>query len=228
MTFLLYDYIMSKLFSYSTIHRTFFHEVGHKAHYSKHQLLTRSDEPCPWAFFLEEGLVKVAFSSGEYDQRILGYFLPGMAFAQSGVLLGRLTRRLTYEAVDDVTVYRVDAQQFADQLDTDPAFMRDFLRRSQENQLFMIERLIFASEKDLRRRIAQWLCAMVHFYSVETKNGHEIMIPMTQTIIGEFTNATRESVSKIMRDYINQGYLSVNQKKITVHNLDDLETICEQ
>lgn len=223
----MYDGIMSKLFSYSKIHHDYFRQTGQKARYSKGQLLTRSDEPCPWAFFLEEGLVKVSFSSGDYDQRTLGYFLPGMAFAQSGVLLGKVTRRLTYEAINNVTVYRVETEQFADQLDNDQAFLRDFLRRSQENQLFMIERIIFAGEKDLRRRIAQWLCAMVHFYSIETKRGYEITIPMTQSVIGEFTNATRESVSKVMREYIKRGYISVKHKKITVHNLADLETICE-
>jgi CRP-like cAMP-binding protein len=58
--------------------------IGQMVNYRKGEYLANSHDINNWVFFLDQGLVSVGFNSENGDGKLIGYFIPGMTFAQSG------------------------------------------------------------------------------------------------------------------------------------------------
>lgn len=218
---------MSEYFSYSKVHRDLFHQKGTKAVYKKGQLLVRGDEPSPWMFFLEKGMVKVSFAASDGTERLMGFFIPGMTFAQSGSYFSDPTGGLEYEATADVVTYRMQRDVFVKEANDNIKVLRDFTRRMQENHLYMVERLIGQGEKNIRDRCIRWLLTMAKYYGINDGGYRVIQIPLTQDQIACAIHATRESVSKTLKDLKKEKLMHTSKKRIYIRDIPNLQSLIE-
>lgn len=217
---------MSEFFPFSTIHEQFFHKKGEALTYKKGQLLVRGKDPAPWVFFLDKGIVKVTFAAADGTERILGYFLPGMTFAQVGSFFSDPNGSLEYQATVDCAVHRVSRSIFLKQLEHDTVFLSDYSKSIARNNIFLIERIVYQGENGVSAKCIHWLQFMAKYYGKKTKQGCLIDVPLTNYDIANFLHVTRESVNKILRQFEKAGQISINKKYITIHKLNQLKIVC--
>ncbi|MBY0328796.1 cyclic nucleotide-binding domain-containing protein, partial [Patescibacteria group bacterium] len=103
---------MTSFFPYSQQFEDFFIENGEKVEYTKNQHLVWKKDESQWVFFLTKGLVRASFSFPDEMSRIIGYFVPGAIFAQSGSFIAQHDGALSYIAESSTTAIRIHRHDF--------------------------------------------------------------------------------------------------------------------
>lgn len=211
---------MQSFFDYQKTHEAFFKERGSKLIYKKGQYVVTPNEASPWVFFLVDGLVDASFSFSDGSKRIIGYFLPGMSFAQSGAFFSDSGGGLEYMVLEQATIYRVPQKLFLEQLAKDIAFNAEYTNWLLKTQILLIERIVYQGENTIQNKLLRWLIFMAKYYGQPQKAGAVIEVPLTQDVIADFLHVTRESIGKEMRCLVSERLISTKAKTITIFDLD--------
>lgn len=218
---------MSDFFHYSHIHQNHFAKLSEVVEYKKNQYLVWRKDESPWVFFLLEGIVKVTFSFKDGSTRFIGYFTPGMTFAQSGSFLADPDGKIEYVATENIKVYRIKKELFLEALDSNLEFCREYLNITLKNQIFLIERIIYQGEKNIDTKFAHWLLFMNKYYGETQKTHRHIYIPITQEIIANFLHITRESINATIQKFVKAKYINIVNKRIIINDKKALQEIIQ-
>lgn len=204
-------------------HKEYFSRHGQLVPYAKGQYLVTSFDDSLWVFYLESGLVRASFSFSNGSERLLGYFLPGQTFAQSGSFFRDSGGSLEYVAHEAVRAYRIPRQEFLTRLTTDAQFNADYVDLLLRNQIFLIERIVYQGEQHIEHKFLRWLLFMNKYYGHAVPEGRLIDIAINQDDIANFLHVTRVSVSKVLKKSCDQGLLRVDKKRITLLSVDAIQ-----
>ena len=200
------------------LHEQYFKQHGELLLYKKGQHLVWPADTYPWVYFLVLGHVRVCFRINDATSRIIGFFIPGSTFAQSGSFFADDGGGLQYIAETPVQVLRVSRSAFLSQLDNDAAFNKEYLDSILRHQIFLIDRIVYQGEPGIEKKFARWLLFMCKYYSDSTKSPIKISLPLSQNTIADFLHITRESANAVIRDFTKKGLVSVQDQYLHVHD----------
>lgn len=192
--------------------------------YKKGYCLVRPEDENPWIYFLQSGLVKVSFAFNTGEERLVGYFIPGQTFAQSGSFYADEGGGLEYVAAEDTIVYRISKEAFFSQLKTDPNFNADYIQILLKNQIFLIDRIVYQGESTVDRKMLRWLIFMSKYYCDHTEKGCRISVPLTHDDIANFLHITRESAGKALNKLAKRKLVTLDKKHIVIPAINKLVT----
>lgn len=218
---------MARFFQHLKEHEKLFRNEGESLEYKKSQMLVWRKESSNWVYFLVSGTVKAAFSLTDGTERLLGYFLPGMTFAQMGTFFSDPHATLEYEAIEKVTVFRLPREVFLNKLANDALINSEYVDQILRNQIFLIERIEYQGEKGIKAKMVKWLLFMYKYYCDSEDITCTIHVPLTHEIVANFLHATRESVSKNINQLRRDGYIIVSGKHITIPDIEKLRKYSE-
>lgn len=216
---------MSEFFTYSELFENCFFEHGELVEYKKGQHIVWHKDKSEWVFFSQEGLVRVSFILPDDTSRIIGYFTPGMVFAQSGSFWGKNDGMLSYIAEIPTKAYRMKRKTFLKCLQENPAGMQEYLNMTLRNQIFLIDRVVYQGEKGLLAKCVRWLLFMAKYYGKTKRNKCDLIVPLTQETVANFLGTTRESINVTLRGLESDGYIKLATKKITIKDLKGLQAL---
>lgn len=222
---------MESFFKKEESHVAFFKEHGERIVYKKGQHIVWPADNFPWVYNLESGFARVAFSGkDEHEKRIIGFFSPGISFAQVGSFFDSDSGTIEYTAEVPSVAYRVSRTDFFKKLDDDHEFARAYLNISLRNQIFLIDRIVYQGENGIGRKFLRWLMFMVKYYGVDVPNTNhvEIAVPLTQSIVADFLHVTRESANAVMRDLVKKKIIETKNKKIIILDCAALKNLLAQ
>lgn len=203
-------------FQYLDVHAKYFKNHGQKITYPKDSFLVSIHDQSPWVFFLDSGTVQIIFGISSGTDRLIGYFIPGMTFAQSGSFYGNSSEALEYKAITPVTVYRILRQDFFQRLTNNSQFYMEYQDAILRNQIYLIDRIVYQGEQSIEKKFIRWIFFMIKYYSSESSNQYKIFVPLTQDDIANFLHVTRASINKLITHHKKAGLLSVKKKIITI------------
>lgn len=207
--------------------RAHFERADHRVIYKKGQTFVRPEDENNWVYFLESGLVEISYGFKDGNNRLLGYFFPGVVFAQNGSFFANNGSGLEYTTAKDCVLYRVQKEQFFAILAEDIACNKEYVDLLLRNQLLLIERVAFMGEKNIERMVIRLLVGLGKYYGHNTGKEYVVDIPITQEIIARFTHATRESVSKTLRKLLREQLIVLEKKQLTITQMTALESLLE-
>lgn len=207
-------------FDYMTEHEKFFKQEGELLNIPKGQYLVTVYDDSPWVFFLMDGLIKITFTLTNGDNRVIGYFLPGMSFAKSGSFFIDSGGNLEYVLVKKSSLYRVPRKAFLDQLKSSSGFNQEYTNWLLKSQILLIERIVYQGEPTIERKVIKWLLFMAKYYGNKKQGVIVIDIPLTHELIAEFVHATRESVGVVMRKLEQAKLITIKNKLITINDFE--------
>lgn len=206
----------SSHFIYLKTHDAFFKKHGRRFEYGKNQYVLRGDDPSIYVYFITEGLAKLSFTGSRHDERIIGFFLPGMNFAQTRSFFEADGGGLEVTTVQPSVLYRVTREEFLKELAESSTFKDEYLQQLMRNQIYLLDRTIYTSEGDIYHRMVRWLLLMAKYYGEQTNEGITIMPELTQATVCNFINASRESVATTLKRLTKEGAITIEKKHITV------------
>jgi CRP-like cAMP-binding protein len=175
-------------------------------------------------YLVIHGALKALTTSDEGDDVVFGILGPGELVGEVG-LLGSPTRTATVSALTESELLAIDRRDFLDCLRRHPeaaikllAVLAERLRRVSE----LVEDTLFLN---LPVRLAKKLVHYASIYGDDVDGGVRINLKLSQEEWGDLVGATRESINKQMRQWVEAGILTTDGGHILIRRREALEKL---
>jgi CRP-like cAMP-binding protein len=193
--------------------------LARTVHVQDRDVLFRKGDPGRQMYAIVTGGIKISTISEAGREIVFGILGPGEILGELSLLDGQ-PRSATAVAIGDAELLCVERRDFLAHLERNPGLairlvqsMAMRLRNSDE----LIEDRSFLK---LPARLAKWLLQLARSHGTTIPSGRMIGIKLTQQEIANLVGATRESVNKLLRHWMDAqlidqtvGYLIIRDEK---------------
>lgn len=190
--------------------------------YPKGSVILFEDDPGDSLFVVRHGRVKVVLVAEDGREVILGILGVGEHFGELA-LIDDQPRSAHVVAMEDSTLLVLRREDFRRRVEQSPQVAWALL-------IELSRRLRRADEKigslvllDVPGRIAR-----VILDAAEESGGDEIPRPLTHQTIAHVIGASRETVSRAMRDFVEAGWITTERRRIRITDRAGLEKRSQQ
>lgn len=191
--------------------------------FRRNEVLFHQGDPGDSLFIVTAGAVKIVLPSEEGDEAILATVRPGAFFGELALLDGA-PRSATAVAMEPTETLILPRDRFRLLIDTEPA-TRDALLAALAGELRRltdhVEELHFL---DMTGRMAARLLRLAHGAGAVAPDGSvRLDGPYTQGDLASMIGATRQSVNKLLGQFVDDGLIRVDPDAIVIVDLPGLE-----
>lgn len=194
-----------------------FADLTRERSYPKGSVILFQDDPGDSLFVLRQGRVKVVLIGEDGREVILGVLEPGAHFGELA-LIDDQPRSAHVIAMEDANLLVLRREDFRRRVEANPtvawALLTELSRRLRRADS-KIGGLVLL---DVPGRIARLLLDLAE----EAGNDH-IEKPLTHQTIAQMIGASRETVSRAMKEFQDAGLIVVERRKISLGNREALE-----
>ena len=194
-----------------------FAELTRERSYPKGSVILFQDDPGDSLFVLRAGRVKVVLIGEDGREVILGVLEPGAHFGELA-LIDDQPRSAHVIAMEDAQLLVLRREDFKRRVEANPtvawALLTELSRRLRRADV-KIGGLVLL---DVPGRIARLLLDLAD------ETGSELIEkPLTHQTIAQMIGASRETVSRAMKDFQDAGLIRVERRRISIADRDALE-----
>lgn len=198
---------------------------AHVQRFGKGETVCRQGEPGDSLMIVLSGSLKVTNVTAEARDVVLGFMKPGALLGEIAALDGRerTASVVTLEAVEVVTIYRRD--------------LMPILRQNPDSMLALLEglcgrlrstiNLVESYALETEARVASCLVRLLDEYGSKAAGGRTIDLKLTQRDLGSHLGLTRETVSRTLGEFREQGLLEIRGTAIVILDADGLRAVAE-
>jgi CRP-like cAMP-binding protein len=194
-----------------------FAELTRERSYPKGSVILFQDDPGDSLFVLRAGRVKVVLIGEDGREVILGVLEPGAHFGELA-LIDDQPRSAHVIAMDDSQLLILRREDFRRRVEANPtvawALLTELSRRLRRADV-KIGGLVLL---DVPGRIARLLLDLA-----DEAGSDAIEKPLTHQTIAQMIGASRETVSRAMKEFQDAGLITVERRRISVGDRDALE-----
>ncbi|HWJ45953.1 MAG: Crp/Fnr family transcriptional regulator [Gemmatimonadaceae bacterium] len=194
-----------------------FAELTRERAYPKGSVILFQDDPGDSLFVLRAGRVKVVLIGEDGREVILGVLEPGAHFGELA-LIDDQPRSAHVIAMDDSQLLILRREDFRRRVEANPsvawALLTELSRRLRRADV-KIGGLVLL---DVPGRIARLLLDLA-----DESGSDAIEKPLTHQTIAQMIGASRETVSRAMKEFQDAGLITVERRRISVGDRDALE-----
>lgn len=169
---------------------------------------------------LTSGMAKLFLQGLDRRNLILDIILPWKLFGGPG-LFTDMRYHYTVTALEKTHVCFVSAENARKVIRLNPDFAESILRHCNRNGAANFDRLISLTQKQMPGRLAD---ALLYLYN-EIFRTTKFVLPLSRLELGEMSNMTKESVTRILKDFENEGIIALDNKSIQILKLETLKDI---
>ena len=194
-----------------------FAELTRERSYPKGSVILFQDDPGDSLFVLRAGRVKVVLIGEDGREVILGVLEPGAHFGELA-LIDDQPRSAHVIAMEDAQLLVLRREDFKRRVEANPtvawALLTELSRRLRRADV-KIGGLVLL---DVPGRIARLLLDLA-----DETGSAQIEKPLTHQTIAQMIGASRETVSRAMKDFQDTGLIRVERRRIAIGDRDALE-----
>jgi CRP-like cAMP-binding protein len=181
------------------------------------------NDPGHTMYVLREGYIKISKISADGREKTLAILRPPDFFGEMAILNNE-TRSATAEAMGEVTVYVMYRDDFMPLLQAHPEMAFNMIY-TLSNRLREIDNEVqMLSFQSAQGRVAHVLLRLYRTGPYEERDGVRV-IAMTHQEVANLVGASRETVTRVLRELEDQKILRCLTREIHVLNLDSLEAL---
>ncbi|MEM6498199.1 MAG: Crp/Fnr family transcriptional regulator [Pseudomonadota bacterium] len=177
-------------------------------------------------YMVQSGRIRIWTVSAAGAEITLNVLTPGTVFGEIGLLDGS-ERTAGASALDAVELLSISRAAFDSALDRDPQLARNVIAFLCERLRWISARLEDSALRSAPERLARMLVHLSNDYGVDSAEGIQLSINLTQGELARWTQMSRESLNKTLNRWADEGLLAQSRGKITVKDRDRLEDIAE-
>ena len=187
----------------------------HLAHLARHativnlrrgDLLCRRGQPLESLYGVAQGQVKLVLRAGNGEDRVLRIAGEGETFAEAMVLR---PRPAPFDAIAlcDTVAIELPARFVNALLERDALFARKMFLRLAERMHELVGQIESNTLLSARQRIASYLLGLAG-------TGNRVHLPVTKTLVASHLGVTKETLSRVLREFSDQGLIQVQNRII--------------
>jgi len=182
-------------------------------HAEGHVVFSQGD-PADAVFYLKKGNVKIAVTSEQGKEAILGILGEGEFFGEL-CLLGEPLRLTTATTLSDCSVMRISKTEMVRALHSQPTFGELFIARLLTRKHRMEEDLADQLFNSSERRLARTLLVLANLG--KEHEPEQIPLKIGQETLAEIVGTTRSRINFFMNKFRHLGFVDYGDGDIKVH-----------
>ena len=171
--------------------------------------------------FLRKGLVKIHLKGPYHDQIVRLVKAP--TYLGLPTTIGDKINQYSVTAVTDVEVCFIDVHIFQKILDENTKFSNEIILELCHNELESFRRCANRTQKQTRGNLADVLLDM----SDNIFNSDTFTLPISQSDMGNLVDASRESINRLLSEFVSDDIMKMDGKNVTILNKKLLQSISE-
>jgi CRP/FNR family transcriptional regulator, cyclic AMP receptor protein len=187
-----------------------FSDLMREKSYPKGSVIVFEDDPGDSLFIVREGRVKVVLIGEDGREVILGVLGVGEHFGELS-LIDEQPRSAHVIAMEDTDLLVLRSDDFRRRVESNPAVAWSLLQELSRRLRRADGKIHGLALLDVPGRIARLLLDFA-----DDADGSAIDKPLTHQTIAHMIGASRETVSRTMRDFQNQGWINVERRRISL------------
>jgi CRP-like cAMP-binding protein len=188
--------------------------------YAREQLIYRQGGDAAELFLLRQGRVELYHLTRHGKRLKLGVIRPGMFFGEAA-MLGRTTYLATAEVVEAAQVLAMGRAAFDQLLREQPTIARYLVLALSRRLLLSELRLVGFAYYDAPTRVATELMSL-------SQEEHTTLLPITHQELGERCGLLRETVTKALDTFQEQGLVELHRGRIVLRDVAGLRALLEE
>jgi len=182
----------------------------------KGEVLFHRGDPAPCFYFLDTGLVELNLVSATGEKKVLEVVGPGRTFAEAVTFM--LDRRypVTAEALADCNLCQIPNNTYYDLIYGNPDACMRLLSDVCRHLHARVREIENLTVQNARGRLASYLLDHV----VETKEDEAtVRLELPRHVIASRLSIKPETLSRLLRNMVGEGVLTIEDRVIFVHSL---------
>jgi CRP/FNR family transcriptional regulator len=192
-------------------------EVGFKAG----EIMFKQGTPSPHFLCLTTGLAKL-YIEGYGKNLILNLVKPVEYILGPGIYVDN-RHHYSASAVEDSTACLVEVNAFKKLMKSNPDFADEFIRRISLMTIFNFDQLISLTQKQMNGRIADALL----YLSEKIYCSNPFKMTISRQDLADLSGMSKESSIRILKEFKEEGILTVNGNTVQILNLPQLVKISQ-
>jgi CRP-like cAMP-binding protein len=201
-------------------------DVARVQQLDKRKTLFHKGDAATHVYIVASGVLKVLSTSADADDVVF-------ALQSAGDVIGEVAlftegkRTATVRALEPSELLVIDRRDFVALVRRNPDIAVHLLELLAE-RLARLTRFVESTQfLTLPQRLAQQVTALATRYGHATPDGVRIELPLSQEEWGDLVGATREAVNKQLGEWRESGFLSLEGRQLTLHDLPALLRIAK-
>ncbi len=193
--------------------------LGSVKKYRKGNIIVMEQETGASMFIIISGKVKVVRIDHDGREVILTILGPGDFFGEMSLLDG-LERSATVVANSKAELFIIHRTEFLDLLHEFPQIATSLLAELTRRLRRADSQIKSLSLKDASGRVANALLMVVDDVGMFRKGAAEIDELPLQQDLANMAGTSRETVSRMLHQFVRSGHITLNGNKLTIHNYE--------
>lgn len=197
-------------------------EQSNLVNFNKKEIIFRQNTRTSHIMFIRSGMVKI-FKEGRNGKFIV------LKVAVPGDFLGLLsiyggdTHHYSASAIELAEICFVDISVFNSLLSTNGEFASKIIKRISGDGLFIFDRLMSQSHKQLPGRIAD----VILYFSGVIFNSESFEFPFTRRELAELAGTTKESFIRTLAEFKHDKIIDLDGSSVKVNSMRIVKTLSE-
>ena len=180
-----------------------------------------TDSACDCLYFVDTGYVKLVQKGLDGKEVLLTVIGPGEIFGEEALIFGG-RRSCCAEVLSDGVLYEIPKNVFVDCCDRHPEAWRWLAEWQTERSHAAEQKIGMLCLHDVETRILFYLGILSSVFGVQTVDGKEYSLPLSQSELASLVGATRETTSTTLNALARKGILRLGRRLMTVSSQEKL------
>jgi CRP-like cAMP-binding protein len=176
----------------------------------------------PGVFAVAHGTVKLSLRRQAGEERVVRLVQAGQCFGEPSALLGKPSG-FEAAAVTDCKLVVIPAAAILAHIDRDPRCARELVLALAERAVELLAELESSSMRRGSQRLASYLGSLV--LPAEGNGNCVVRLPATKTVVASRLGMKKETLSRLLRSFAEQGLIQVAQREIRILDRARLGTL---
>jgi CRP/FNR family transcriptional regulator len=194
--------------------------VKHKPPLQPGQHLYRAGDASFSLYAVRSGTLKSYYTTDSGDEQVLGFTLPGEMVGFDGLSNGHYTSNSV--VLETCCVCALPYERLEEMCLATPGLHKQIMRVVGRVITLDHQMLLLLGKRSAEERLATFLISLSRRYHARGLSATEFNLPMSRQDIGNYLGLAIETVSRLFAHFQEQGLLTVNRRRVILHDLDGL------
>lgn len=199
------------------------HQAKYDTVYRAGEVITKQGAPISHLVSLNEGLAKVVLETPGEQDIIISIEKPVFILTGPGLFVDH-RYHFSVIALTECRSCYLEIQQLYRLIDTNPDFAKRFYKSMGERAILLYNRIRSLNQKNMAGRISEALLVLQK--NIFESNPFEMIL--TRQELAEFTGMTKESVSRILKEFKEEGLIEMEERQVEILDFDKMTSISKK
>jgi CRP/FNR family transcriptional regulator, polysaccharide utilization system transcription regulator len=192
-----------------------------QVNYKPGEIIFKQGTPSPYFVCVTSGLAKI-YIEGYGKNLILSLVKPVDYIFGPGIYVDN-RHYYSASAVEESTACLVDVNVFKKLIRENPDFADEFIKRVSRQSIFNFEQVISLTQKQMHGRIAD----VLFYLSNKIYDKNPFVMTISRQDLADLSGMSKESAIRILKEFKEEGILTVSGSVIEILNIKQLRQISE-